>query len=55
MLPHGLLRRFPMGTVAPMVSPRMSSMLDNSRPHQKFIAILLLPRVLLAAPGMGRR
>jgi hypothetical protein len=30
-------------------------MLDNSRIHQNFIAILLLPRVLLAASAIGRR
>jgi hypothetical protein len=29
-------------------------MLDNLRIHQKFIAILLLPLVLLAAPAAGR-
>jgi hypothetical protein len=29
-------------------------MLDNLRIHQTFIAILLLPPVLLAAPAAGR-
>jgi hypothetical protein len=53
MLPHGLLRRFPMGLVPAVVSPRTSSMLDNLRIHQKFIAILPLPLVL-AALAAGR-
>jgi hypothetical protein len=54
MLPHGLLRRFPMGLVPAVVSPRTSSMLDNLRIHQKFIAIPLLPPVLLGASAGGR-
>jgi hypothetical protein len=55
MLPHGpLLRFFPMGLVSAVVSPRMSRMLDNLRIHQMFIAILLLPLVLLAALAAGR-
>ncbi len=55
-LPHGpLLRFFPMGLVSAAVSPRMSRMLDNLRIHQKFIAVLLLPLVLLAALAIWRR
>ena len=54
MLPHAFLRLFPMGPVPAVVSPRMSSMLDNLCIHQKFIAILLLPLVLLAALAAGR-
>jgi hypothetical protein len=30
-------------------------MLDSFRTHQTFIEILLLPRVLLAAPAIGKR
>jgi hypothetical protein len=29
MLPHAFLRPFPMGLVPAVMSPRMSSMLDN--------------------------
>jgi hypothetical protein len=54
MLPHAVLRPFPMGLVPAAVSPRMSGMLDNLRIHQKFIAILPLPLVLLAALPAGR-
>jgi hypothetical protein len=43
-----------MGLVPAAVFPRMSGMLDNLRIHQKFIAILLLPLVLLAALAAGR-
>jgi hypothetical protein len=43
-----------MGLVPAVVSPRMSCMLDNLRIHQKFIAILLLPMVLLTALAAGR-
>jgi hypothetical protein len=53
MLPHALLRPFPMGPVPALVSPRMSCMLDNLL-IQTFIAILLLPPVLLAALAAGR-
>jgi hypothetical protein len=49
MLPHAFLRPFPMGLVPAAVSPRMNGMLHDLRIHQKFIAILLLPLVLLAA------
>jgi hypothetical protein len=42
---------FPDGLVAAVVSPRMSWMLHNLRIHQRFVAILLLPLVLLAATG----
>jgi hypothetical protein len=54
MLPYAFLRPFPMGLVPAAVSPRMSGMLDNLRVHQKFIAILLLPLVLLASLAAGR-
>ena len=54
MLPHAFLRPFPMGLVPAVVFPRMSSMLDNLLIHQTFIAILLLPLVLLAALAAGR-
>jgi len=42
MLPHAFLRPFPMGLVPAVVSPRMSSMPDDLRFHQTFIATLLL-------------
>ena len=54
MLPYAFLRPFPMGLVSAVVSPRMSSMLDDLRIHQKTIAILQLPLVLLAALAAGR-
>jgi hypothetical protein len=54
MLPHAFLRPFPMGLVPAAVSPRTSGMLQNLRIHQKFIAIPLLPLVLLAALAAGR-
>jgi hypothetical protein len=54
MLPHAFLRPFPIGLVPAVMSPRMSSMLDNLCIHQTFIAILLLPLVLLAALAAGR-
>jgi hypothetical protein len=43
-----------MGLVPAAVSPRMSGMLQNLRIHQQFIAILLLPLVLLADLAAGR-
>jgi hypothetical protein len=43
-----------MGLVPAVVSPRMSCMLDDLHIHQTFIAILLPPLVLLAAPAAGR-
>jgi hypothetical protein len=44
----------PTGLETAVVSPRMSRMLDNLRIHPKFIAILLLPLVLLAGLAAGR-
>lgn len=54
MLPHAFLRPFPMGLVPAVMSPRMSSTLDNLCIHQTFIAILRRPLVLLAAAGRIR-
>jgi hypothetical protein len=45
---------FPDGPGAAVVSPRMRCMLDNLYIHQKFIAILLPPLVVLAALAAGR-
>jgi hypothetical protein len=45
---------FPMGLVTAVVSPRMSSIQDNLRIHQTFIAILLPPLVPLVAMAAGR-
>jgi hypothetical protein len=44
----------PMGLVPAAVSPRMSGLLQNLRIHQKSIAILPLPLVLLADLAAGR-
>lgn len=55
MLPHGLLRPFPMGLVPAVVSPRVSSMLDNSRIHKTFIANLPLQLGREDTPAIWRR
>ena len=54
MLPHAFLRPFPDGPGDRRGVPRMSSMQDNLRIHQTFIAILLPPLVLLVAMAAGR-
>jgi hypothetical protein len=52
--PARLLAPFPDRPGARRSVPRMSRMLDNLRIHQRFVAVLLPPLVLLAALAAGR-